>query len=92
MNTPGKSYIDYLVNSLELDGPALENWLSDLDRDEPGMAQRIRAALAMRETPEFEEFLAGITNTRRLTVRARGRERRPGVPERPDSRPVGGSL
>ena len=59
MSTPDKPYTDYLVNALELDGPALECWLADLERDEPRMAQRIRAALAMHETPEFEAFLEG---------------------------------
>ena len=59
MNTPEKSYTGYLVNALELDGPARESWLADLERDEPRMAQRIRAALAMQETSEFEAFLAG---------------------------------
>ena len=54
MSTPNKSDTDYLDNALELDGPALESCLADLERDEPHMAQRIRAALAMRETPEFE--------------------------------------
>jgi serine/threonine protein kinase/Tfp pilus assembly protein PilF len=59
MSTPDKSDTDHLDNALELDGPALESWLADLERDEPHMAKRIRAALAMRETPEFEAFLAG---------------------------------
>jgi serine/threonine protein kinase/Tfp pilus assembly protein PilF len=59
MSTPDKSYIDYLVNALEFDGPALESWLADLECEEPSMAQRIRAALAMHETSEFEGFLAG---------------------------------
>ncbi len=54
-----KSYADYLVSALDLEGPALENWLSDLERDEPRMAQRIRAALALHETPEFDAFLSG---------------------------------
>ena len=59
MSTPDKPYTDHLVNALELDGPALESWLADLERDDPCMAQRIRAALAMHETPEFEAFLKG---------------------------------
>ena len=59
MSTRDRSYIDHLLNALEVDGPALESWLEDLEREEPGMAQRIRAALPIYQTPEFEAFLAG---------------------------------
>jgi serine/threonine protein kinase/Tfp pilus assembly protein PilF len=59
MSTPHRSFADYLDAALDLEGPALESWLADLGREQPGMAQRIRASLAMRDTPEFQAFLAG---------------------------------
>ena len=57
MSANDKSFADCLVTALDLEGSALESWLMDLERAQPGMAQRIRAALAMHDTPEFHGFL-----------------------------------
>jgi len=59
MSTLDKTFTDYLLTALDLEGPALESWLADLEREEPRTVQRIREALAMRETSEFKAFLTG---------------------------------
>jgi serine/threonine protein kinase/Tfp pilus assembly protein PilF len=58
MSGPDKSFADCLGTALDLEGPALESWLVDLEREHPDMSQRIRAVLATRDTPEFQAFLA----------------------------------
>ncbi len=58
MSSADKSFADCLDTALDLEGPALESWLVDLEREQPRTAQSIRAALAVRDRPEFQAFLA----------------------------------
>jgi serine/threonine protein kinase len=52
------TFAECLDIALDLDGSALESWLKDLEGAQPGMAQRIRAALARQGEPGFHAHLA----------------------------------
>jgi len=59
MTKEAPSFDELLDHALDLDASAREDWLAHIGREYPQTAARIRAALAARDSPDFQAFLQG---------------------------------
>jgi len=59
MSSAGRPFDELLDRALDLDPAAREEWLVEIGREHPQTAERIRAAITARNSPNFQAFLEG---------------------------------